>query len=130
MYLRLTNAPVVFMDLLNRVFQDYLDSFVIVFIDDIFVYSKSDHLRIVFQLLKKHGLFAKYSKWEFLLKSVAFVFHIVSSVGIEVDPKKMEAVKNCPRPLTPTDIKIFLGLVGYYIWFFDGFASITSLLTT
>lgn len=95
----LTNAPAAFMDLMNRVFRPYLDMFVIVFIDDILVYSRSedehsDHLRTVLQTLRDHKLFAKFSKCEFWLRSVAFLGHIISSEGIRVDPQKTEAVKN------------------------------------
>ncbi|KAH0743176.1 hypothetical protein KY290_031169 [Solanum tuberosum] len=130
----LTNATAAFMDLMNRVFRHYLDMFVIVFINDILIYSISeeehmDHLRIVFQILKDHQLYAKFSKCEFWLKSVAFLGHIVSGVGIEVDPKKTKAVKGWPRPLTLTDIKSFLGLAGYYRRFVEGFSSIDSPLT-
>ena len=115
----ITNAPTTFMDLMNRVFQSYLDSFVIVFIDGILVYSRNkddhmNHLRVVLDVLKEHQLFAKYSKCEFWLRSVTFLGHIISSEGVEVDPRKTEAVKNCPRPLTPTDIRSFLGLADYY----------------
>ncbi|KAH0709204.1 hypothetical protein KY284_010631 [Solanum tuberosum] len=115
----LTNALVAFMDLMNRVFRNYLDSFVIVFIDYILIYSKSEddhmnHLRIVLQVLKDHQLYSKFSKWEFWLRSVVFLGHIVSSEGIVVDPKKIDAVKSLPRPLSPSDIRSFLGLAGYY----------------
>ncbi|KAH0784229.1 hypothetical protein KY290_003827 [Solanum tuberosum] len=130
----LTTALVAFMDLMNRVFRNFLDSFVIVFIDDILIYSKSEddhmnHLRIVLQALKDHQLYAKFSKCEFWLRSVAFLGHIVSSEGIEVDPKKTDAVKSWPRPLNPSDIRSFLGLVGYYRRFVEGFSSIASPLT-
>ena len=89
----LTNAPSDFMDLINMVFRNYLDSFVIIFIDDILVYSKNDgehmdHLRLVLQVLKEHQLFSKYSKCEFLLRLVVFLGHISSIEGIEVDIKK------------------------------------------
>ena len=94
----LTNAPALFLDLMNRVFRNYLDSFVIVFIDDILIYSKNEgdhmnHLRVVLQVLKEHQLFAKYSKCEFWLRSVTFLGHIISSEGVEVDPRKAVAVK-------------------------------------
>ncbi|WMV09208.1 hypothetical protein MTR67_002593 [Solanum verrucosum] len=93
--------------------------FVIVFIDYILNYSRSEddhinYLRIVLQILKDQQLFSKYSKCEFWLKSVAFLGHIVSSKGIEVDPKKTDLVKSWPRPLSLSDIKSLLGLVGYY----------------
>ncbi|KAH0695863.1 hypothetical protein KY289_013345 [Solanum tuberosum] len=131
----LTNAPAAFMDLMNRVFRQYLDSFVIVFIDDILIYSKNEndhieHLRMVLQVLKDQRLYAKFSKCEFWLRSVAFLDHIVSSEGIEVNPKKTEVVKKCPRPLSPTDIRRFLGLASYYRRFVEGFSSISPPLTT
>ena len=119
---------------MNRLFRNYLDSFVIVYIDDILIYSKNEgnhmnHLRVVFQVLKEHQLFAKYSKCEFWLRSVTFHGHIISCDGVEIDPSKMEAVKNWPRPLTTINIRSFLGLVGYYRRFMDVFASIESPLT-
>ena len=130
----LTNAPAVFMDLMNRVFKPYLDSFVVVFIDDILIYSRGEeehksHLRIVLQTLREKQLFAKFSKCEFWLKEVAFLGHVVSGDGIKVDPKKTEAVKNWPRPLTSSEIRSFLGLAGYYRRFVQGFSSIASPLT-
>ncbi|WMV18681.1 hypothetical protein MTR67_012066, partial [Solanum verrucosum] len=134
----LTNAPAVFMDLMNRVFRQYLDMFLIVFIDDIFIYSKSEddhinHLQIVFQILKERQLFTKFSKCEFWLRFVAFLGQIFSSKGIEVDPIKTDAVKSwprTPRTLSPTYIRRFLVLAGYYRRFVEGFSTITSPLTT
>jgi len=130
----LTNAPAAFMDLMNRVFKPFLDTFIIVFIDDILVYSKSkeehaEHLRIALQTLKENELYAKFSKCEFWLDSVAFLGHVVSSEGIKVDPQKTEAVKNWPRPTTPTEIRSFLGLAGYYRRFVEGFSSLAAPLT-
>ena len=95
----LTNAPAAFMDLMNRVFKPYLDRFVIVFIDDILIYSKTKaeherHLRLTLQTLQGNRLYAKFSKCEFWLKEVQFLGHIVSDKGILVDPVKVEAVKN------------------------------------
>ena len=103
MFFGLTNAPVAFMDLMNTVFQNYLDSFFIAFIDNILVYSKNEddhmgHLRVVLQTLKEHQLYAKYSKCEFLWRSVTFLGHIISSEGVEVEPSKTEEVTNYPRP--------------------------------
>ncbi|WMV13580.1 hypothetical protein MTR67_006965 [Solanum verrucosum] len=127
----LTNAPTVFMDLMNRVFRKYLDMFAMVFIDDILIYSRSeslhiDHLRIVLQMLKEQQLFAKISKCEFWIRSVAFLGHMVSSKGIDVDPKKTDAFKSWPRTLSPSDISSFLGLFGYYRQFVERFSSIAS----
>ncbi|KAH0658259.1 hypothetical protein KY289_027007 [Solanum tuberosum] len=128
-----TNALVAYLHLMNRVFRKYLDMFVIVFIDDILIYSRSesyqmDHLRVELQVLKDHQLFAKFSKCEFWLMFVAFLGHIMSSNGIKVDPKKMDSVKSCPKPLSPIDIRSFLGLAGYYRRFVEGFSSIASPL--
>ncbi|WMV33320.1 hypothetical protein MTR67_026705 [Solanum verrucosum] len=122
-----------FMDLINMMFKQCLDMFVIVFIDDILIFSRSDnenidHLRIVLQILKDQQLYAKFSKCEFWLRSVAFLGHKVSSKGIEFDPKKTGAVKSWPRLLSPTDIRSFLGLTGYYRRFVEGFSCITSPL--
>ncbi|KAH0678966.1 hypothetical protein KY284_020051 [Solanum tuberosum] len=134
MLFALTNAPAAFMDLMNRVFKPYLDMFVIVFIDDILIYSRNEedhasHLRIVLQTLKDKELYAMFSKCEFWLESVAFLGHIVSGDGIRVDTQKIEAVQNQPRPTSPSDFKSFLGLVGYYRRFIEVFSSISSPLT-
>ena len=130
----LTNAPALFMDLMNRVFKPYLDSFVVVFIDDILIYSRGEeehkgHLRVVLQRLREEKLYAKYEKCEFWLKEVAFLGHVVSGDGIKVDPKKTDVIRNWPRPLTPSDIRSFLGLAGYYRRFVEGFSSLASPMT-
>ncbi|GJS20930.1 putative reverse transcriptase domain-containing protein [Tanacetum coccineum] len=114
-YGRLTNAPAVFMDLMNRIFHEYLDKFVIVFIDDILVYSKSEeeherHLRIVLEILRQKKLYAKFSKCEFWLQQVAFLGHIVSADGIIMDPSKVEAITKWPRPYYGDEIRSFSGL--------------------
>ena len=93
----LTNAPAAFMDLMNRVFHEYLDHFVIVFIDDILIFSKSmeeheEHLRIVFQILREKNLYAKFKKCEFWLDQVVFLGHVIFEAGIFVDPSKVEAM--------------------------------------
>ncbi|XP_073130858.1 uncharacterized protein [Henckelia pumila] len=130
----LTNAPAVFMDLMNRVFKPFLDKFVVVFIDDILVYSPSEedhkeHLRLTLQTLREKELYAKFKKCEFWLKSVTFLGHIISKDGVSVDPKKVEPVMDWPRPKTVTEIRSFLGLAGYYRKFMEGFSSIAIPLT-
>ncbi|GJU01092.1 putative reverse transcriptase domain-containing protein [Tanacetum coccineum] len=130
----LTNAPAVFMDLMNRVCKPYLDKFVIVFIDDILIYSRNkeehaDHLRIILELLKKEKLYAKFSKCDFWISIVQFLGHVIDSQGIHVDPAKIEAVKNWASPTTPTEVRQFLGLVGYYQRFIKDFSKIAKSLT-
>nr|GEV84406.1 putative reverse transcriptase domain-containing protein [Tanacetum cinerariifolium] len=115
----LTNAPAVFMDLMNRVCKPYLDKFVIVFIDDILIYSKDkkehkEHLKAIMELLKKEELYAKFSKCEFWIPKVQFLGHVIDSQGIHVDPAKIESIKDWASPKTPTEIRQFLGLAGYY----------------
>ncbi|KAL4037574.1 hypothetical protein IC575_001171 [Cucumis melo] len=108
----LTNAPAVFMDLMNRVFREFLDTFVIVFIDDILIYSKTEaehekHLRIVLQTLRDNKLYAKFSKCEFWLKQMSFLGHVVSKAGVSVDPAKIEAVTDWTRPSTVSEVRSF-----------------------
>ncbi|GJZ48187.1 putative reverse transcriptase domain-containing protein [Tanacetum coccineum] len=130
----LTNAPTVYIDLMNRVCRPYLDKFVIVFIDDILIYSKTqeehvEHLRLVLELLKKEKLYAKFSKSEFWLKEVQFLRHVINGNVIHVDPSKIEAVKNWKAPRTPTEVCSFLGLAGYYRRFIENFSKIAKSLT-
>ncbi|GJZ29361.1 putative nucleotidyltransferase, ribonuclease H [Tanacetum coccineum] len=115
----LTNVPAVFTDLMNRVCRPYLDKFVIVFIDDILIYSTTreehiEHLRLVLELLKKEKLYAMFSKCEIWLREVQFLGHMINDDGIHVDLSKIEAVKNWKAPRTPSEVRSFLGLVGYY----------------
>ncbi|XP_074337579.1 putative mitochondrial protein AtMg00860 [Apium graveolens] len=122
------------MDLRNRLFKDFMDKFLIVFIDDILVYSKSvevheEHLRVVLEILGNNKLYAKYRKCEFCLDQVAFLGYIVSAVRIKVDPAKVEAITNWPRPSTATEVRSFLGLAGYYHRFVEGFSTIAMPLT-
>ncbi|KAL5554975.1 hypothetical protein UlMin_037211 [Ulmus minor] len=130
----LTNAPAAFMDLMNRVFKEFLDRFVIVFIDDILVYSKSakeheEHLRLILQTLRDHQLFAKFKKCEFWLNQVAFLGHVISKDGVAVDPSKVEVVKNWKTPSNASEVRSFLGLAGYYRRFVEGFSRIAMPLT-
>ncbi|GJX12654.1 putative reverse transcriptase domain-containing protein [Tanacetum coccineum] len=111
----LTNAPAVFMDLMYRVCKPYLDKFVIIFIDDILIYSKNKkehegHLKLILRLLKEEKLFAKFSKCEFWLSKVKFLGHVIDSECIHVDPAKIESVKDWASPKTPIEIRQFLGL--------------------
>ena len=130
----LTNAPAAFMELMNRVFHDYLDKFIIVFIDDILVYSKTredheTHLRLALERLQSEKLYAKFSKCEFWLDRVMFLGHIVSEEGVAVDPAKIEAIINWKQPKTVTEIRSFLGLAGYYRRFVEAFARLAGPLT-
>jgi hypothetical protein len=115
----LTNAPAYFMYLMNKVFIEYLDKFVMVFIDDIFVYSRSEeeheeHLRLALQKLREHRLYAKLSKCEFWMRQVAFLGHIISKGGISVDPGKVQDVLSWNAPTSIGDIQSFLGLSKVY----------------
>nr|GEU30860.1 putative reverse transcriptase domain-containing protein [Tanacetum cinerariifolium] len=130
----LTNASAVFMDLMNRIFHEYLDKFIIVFIDDSLVYFKTkekhkEHLRIVLGNLHQKKLYAKFSKCELWLGQVVFLGHIVLADGITMDPAKVEAITKWPRPKTVTKIRSFLGLAGYYRKFVEGFSHLDLPLT-
>ena len=130
----LTNAPTAFMDLMNRVFRPYVDKFVVVFINDILVYSKDvqeheQHLKIVLQTLREKKLYAMLSKCDFWLKEASFLGHIVSVEGIRVDPTKIEVVVNWKVPRNVTEVRSFLGLAGFYRRFVRSFFVITSPLT-
>ncbi|XP_074300448.1 putative mitochondrial protein AtMg00860 [Silene latifolia] len=130
----LTNAPAVFMDLMNRVFSPYLFKFVVVFIDDILVYSKTkegheEHLGIVLQTIRDNQLYAKLSKCEFWLEKVAFLGNVISKEGMAVDPSKIEAVSRWESPKNVVKIRSFLGLAGYYRRFAKDFSKIARLLT-
>jgi len=129
-----TNAPGVFMEYMNRIFHTYLDRFVVVFIDDILIYSKFEeehveHLRIVLQVLKEKKLYAKLSKCELWLNEVNFLGHIISGNGISVDPSKVDAVSQWETPKSVTKVRSFLGLAGYYRRFIEGFSKLALLLT-
>nr|GEV91918.1 putative reverse transcriptase domain-containing protein [Tanacetum cinerariifolium] len=122
------------MDLMNRVCKPYLDKFVIVFIDDILIYSKNEkehkeHLKTILELLKKEKLYAKFSKCEFWIPNVQFIGHVINSRGIYVDPAKIESIKDWASPKTPTEIRQFLGLAGYYRRFIEEFSKISKSMT-
>nr|GFC53005.1 putative reverse transcriptase domain-containing protein [Tanacetum cinerariifolium] len=130
----LTNASTVFMDLMNRVCKPHLDKFVIVFINDIPIYSKDEkereeHLKAILELLKKEELYAKFSKGEFWIPKVQFLGHVIDSQGIHVDPAKIESVKDWASPKLPTAIRQFLGIARYYRRFIEGFSKITKPMT-
>ncbi|WZY93867.1 hypothetical protein YC2023_066196 [Brassica napus] len=130
----LTNAPAAFMKMINSVFRDFLDESVIIFIDDILIYSKDEeshrkHLRAVLERLREHKLFAKLSKCSFWQKSIGFLGHIVSDQGVLVDPEKIRAIKDWPRPRSATEVRSFVGLAGYYRKFVKGFTSLAQRMT-
>jgi hypothetical protein len=134
MSFRLTNALAHFMYLMNSVFMPELDKFVVVFIDDILIYSRSmkeyeEHLQIVLQRLWDHQLYVKFSKCEFWIKEVPFLGHVVSPEGIVVDPGKVKEVLEWKPWTTVSKVRSFLGLVGYYRRFIPNFSKITKLIT-
>jgi hypothetical protein len=127
----LTNAPVYFLYLMNKVFMESLDKFVLVFIDDILVYSRceGEHLRLALQKLRENWLYAKLSKCEFWMKQDAFLGHVISKGGISVDPSKIQDVLSWYAPMSVDDIQSFLGLARYYRSFIEGFAKISKPMT-
>jgi hypothetical protein len=130
----LTNAPAHFMYLMNSVFMPELDQFVVVFIDDILLYSKSmeeneDHLWIVLQQLWEHQLYTKFSKCEFWIKEVPFLGHGVSPEGITVDPSKVKEVLEWKPPMTVSEVQSFLWLAGHYRRFIPNFSKIMKPIT-
>jgi hypothetical protein len=130
----LTNAPAYFMYLMNSVFMPELDKFVVVFIDDILVYSKNEdehteHIHIVLQRLRDHRLYAKLSKSDFWLKEIKFLGHTISQEGVSVDPKKLQEVMDWKPPTTVRQIRSFMGLAGYYRRFIPDFSRIAKPMT-
>jgi hypothetical protein len=131
----LTNAPTVFMCLMNGIFKNYLDKFFIVILDDILIYYKSEeeheyHLRLVLQILREHQLYAKLSKFSFYQKQIHYLGHIISEWGITVDPEKIEAIRGWPTPINVSDFRSFMGLDGYYRRFIVGFYKIAHPITS
>ncbi|WVZ90111.1 hypothetical protein U9M48_036441, partial [Paspalum notatum var. saurae] len=135
MFFGLTNALAYFMQLMNSVFMDYLHKFVVVFIDDILIYFKTEaehekHLRLVLQRLREHKLYAKFSKCEFWIDEVRFLGHVVSKGGIVVDPSKVSTVTNWKVSEIPKEVRGFLGLADYYRRFIENFSKITKPMTS
>jgi hypothetical protein len=130
----LTNAPAHFMYLLNSVFMPKLDKFMVVFIDDILIYSENEedhaeHLRVVLTRLREHKLYAKFNKCEFWLREVPFLGHVLSDGGIVVDPTKVQEVLDWKAPISVHDVRSFLGLAGYYRRFILDFCKIAKSMT-
>jgi hypothetical protein len=115
----LTNAQATFMSLMNNIFRQYLDKVIVVFIDDILVYSKTkeehdEHLRIVLQTLRKHNLYTKFEKCDFNKKEIQYLGHVISSEGIVVDLENIKDIMEWPVPKNVADIQSFMGITGYY----------------
>jgi hypothetical protein len=130
----LTNASAYFMYLMNKVFMEYLDKFVVVFIDDILILSKNEeehdkHLHLILQKLIENQLYVKLNKCEFWLKEALFLGHIISEGGISVDPSKANDILSWKIPQNVSNIRSFLGLVGYYRRFIEGFSKIFKPMT-
>ena len=114
------------MCLMNSVLNKYLDKFLLVFIDDILFYSKSEeehkeHLRIVLQTLKENQLYAKFSKREFYKDKIQYLGHIISKQGLDVDPENIKAIKEWPVPTDVSTVRSFMGIAGYYRRFVERF---------
>jgi hypothetical protein len=131
---RLTNALGVFMSLMNEVFLEYLDNFIQVFIDDILIYSETtedheEHLHLVLHCLREHKLYGKLSKCSFYQSKIHYLGHVIFGEGIIVDPAKVEAIMEWSMSMNITEVCSFMGLVGYYRQFFEGFLKITNPIT-
>jgi hypothetical protein len=132
----LSNAPAIFMCLINGVFREYLEkTFVIIFLDDILIYSKSEeehekHLRIVLKFLREHKLYAKLSKCIFYQKTIHYLGHIISTDGITIDHEKIEAIRGWITPRNVKKVRSFMGLVGYYRIFTKEFSNIARPITS
>jgi hypothetical protein len=131
----LTNAPTTFMCLMNSVLNKYLDKFVLVFVDDILVYSKNreeheEHLRMVLQVLREHQLYAKFNKCDFFKKEIQYLGHVISVEGVAVDPAKIKEIMDWPAPRNVTEVRSFMGLDGYYRRFIKGFSKIGNPITS
>ena len=121
--------------LMNGIFRNYLDKFVIVFLDDILIYSNSEeehehHLRLVLHVLREHQLYAKLSKCSFYQKQIHYLGHIISEQGIAIDPKKIEAIRRWPTPRNVSEVISSMGLAGYYRRFIVWFSRISHPITS
>jgi hypothetical protein len=130
----LTNAPATFMGMMNHIFRPYLDQFVVIYLDDLLIFSKSpekhlEHLELVLSLLREHGLYAALEKCSFGVPEVDFLGHVLSAEGVRVDPTKVTAITNWPIPSSATDVRSFLGLANYYRRFIRSFGGIAAPLT-
>jgi hypothetical protein len=130
----LTNAPATFMCLMKNVLSKFLDKFVLVFIDDILIYSKNreeheEHLRLVLQVLREHQLYAKFSKCDFFQKKIHYLGHVLSKEGVAVDPDKIRSIMEWPTPKDVSDIRSFMGSTGYYRRFIKDFSKIGCPIT-
>ena len=131
----ITNAPATFMRLMNSVFSMYLDKFVLVFLDDILIYSKNEeeheeHLRMDLKLLREHKLYAELSKHDFYKNQIHYLGHIISKDGILVDLENIEAIMNWPTPKNVTVVRYFMGLLGYYRRYIEGFSKVAHPITS
>ena len=129
-----TNAPALFMDYMNKIFRPFLDKFVVVFIDDILIYSRTqeghaEHLKTILSILREKQLYAKRSKCEFWMTSIQFLGHMILAQDISVDPSKVEIVLKWEHPKLVTKIRSFVGLASYYRRFIEGFSKIATPLT-
>jgi hypothetical protein len=130
----LTNAPRVFMSLMNGVFREYLDKFIQVFIDNILIYSRTiegheEHLRLILQCLREHKLYGKLSKCSFYQSKIHYLGHVISGEGIVVDLAKVKAIMEWPVPTNVLEVRSFMGLAGYYQRFVKGFSNIANPIT-